>query len=511
MPRDRHGNATDAVVRADVGDCVVESGSDIRRRRGSRVCSCRDGAFGVTGNAASPVTAERTRQMFGAITARGRGAAQLMTLLLCTVVTGGHVLADHQYETDHQLAMPNPVDDERFGTAMAIEGTTAVIGAPGQVFGESAWPGRVLVYELTTDGWVYVATLSWADGVHGDAFGCSVDIDGDRIAVGIRNGHDHRGVMTGLVAIFHRLPGGWSSTDQPDVILSPLGGRDEDAFGATVMLQDDTLVVGAPGVDTINEDAGAAYVFTHDGQSWNERQTLLSTTDQHKQHFGLSIALEDDHLAIGAPNVGAHDDPGSVHCFLRNGSNTWDRIQVFDDRVDEQDGDHFGRAIAFAFDPTLNDRWMIVGSSGRNTHTGEMNAYRLNGDGTQWIHEQVIVADDLTNGDHFGFSISVDGDMLVVGATRGEVGETRRAGAAYRFDCNGNGRWVQRARVFLADSQPDASFGYAVNAYLNPFTGEPGALISACNFGGSQGGDGGIVDAAGVVAIVEPSSVSRQQ
>lgn len=418
--------------------------------------------------------------------------------------------AENRFETNALIDVPNPVGDERFGTAIAIHDTTAVIGAPGNVFGETAWPGRALIYELGPAGWSYIASLSWADGENGDAFGCAVDIDADRIVIGARNTRNTIGDMTGAAHVFNRPHTGWASTDQPDAILFQSDGNEEDGFGAAVAIDGPTIVVGAPSCDTGNIDAGAAYVFELNGSTWDEITRLYSSAMEVDEHFGLALAIDGDMLAVGAPNVGTHDDPGSVDCFRLSREGAWEWLQSFDHRDGEEDGDHFGRAIAFASDPLLEDRWMFVGCSGRDAHAGTVEGYRFDEGTEQWTLAQTIEASDRTNGDHFGFSLSVESDMLVIGGIWAEVGPLSRAGVAYRFDCNRSGRWVERAKVMLADSRPHASFGYAAAMYHNPFTSEPGALISASNFGGTQNGNG-VDDAIGAVAIVEPSSVARQQ
>ena len=67
------------------------------------------------------------------------------------------------------------------------------------------------------------------------------------------------------------------------------------SFGASVAIDGDTAVAGAPfddNVGTINQ--GAAYVFTRSGTTWTEQQKLTASDGGANDFFGTSVAIDGD-------------------------------------------------------------------------------------------------------------------------------------------------------------------------------------------------------------------------
>lgn len=138
------------------------------------------------------------------------------------------------------------VDYLRFGTAVATDGQTIVVGAP------NPWNlGKVYTYTYDGTSWTG-GTLTAPDGATGDQFGASVDVDGRMIVVGAP--YDD-GVRTdeGSAYVFvngvfrHKLGTG------------PVAG---DKFGTAVAVEGSTVVIGVPYADMAGLDAGAACIFT---------------------------------------------------------------------------------------------------------------------------------------------------------------------------------------------------------------------------------------------------------
>lgn len=77
---------------------------------------------------------------------------------------------------------PLPAFQQDFGQSVALDGTTVVVGIPGDdLAAEDA--GAVEVYELMGTGPELRATLRASDAEEGAAFGFEVDCDGDVILV----------------------------------------------------------------------------------------------------------------------------------------------------------------------------------------------------------------------------------------------------------------------------------------------------------------------------------------
>lgn len=179
-----------------------------------------------------------------------------------------------------------------FGLAVALEGDTLVVGEPGyQLFGGDE--NRVFVYQDLGGQWTRVARL---EGAHGTAFGYGVAIDGGRIAVGAYKDQSHGGPWRGSVSLYEDHAG-WGQVDELHS-EHPDGGDD---FGAQVLLRGDRLVVGAGGSEL---DLGERVHLYHWQAGWR-LATVLAPTGPGDWNFGTlfgaGLALDDETLLVGAP------------------------------------------------------------------------------------------------------------------------------------------------------------------------------------------------------------------
>ncbi len=142
------------------------------------------------------------------------------------------------------------IASSRMGRAVAIDGSVAVIGAPGN----SNAPGAAYVYELV-DGlnWTLIATLTAHDGANGDSFGSAVAVRGDQILVGASGDDGARGGAY----LFWRVHGGWVQRAK----LTAADGVASDVF-SRVAIDNGRGLVGAYLDDTGSlTDVGSVYVF----------------------------------------------------------------------------------------------------------------------------------------------------------------------------------------------------------------------------------------------------------
>ncbi len=95
-------------------------------------------------------------------------------------------LSDRNWVFQAKLAPSDLTSGSEFGTTVAIDGNSVVVGAP-QAPGTGAFAGAVYVFGKQNAGWIQTAKLIAADGVSGDGYGFGVDITGGTIAVGAPN------------------------------------------------------------------------------------------------------------------------------------------------------------------------------------------------------------------------------------------------------------------------------------------------------------------------------------
>ncbi len=290
-----------------------------------------------------------------------------------------------------------------------------------------------------------------------DNFGFSVAMSGDHLAVGAP-GDDTGGTDRGSAHLFTGVGANFSGLTWQKKLASGTGAlgmpalSNTDNFGFSIALNGDRLVIGAVGDDAGGADRGAVHVLTgvgsdFSGLTWRKKITsgggasgmpVLSNGDS----FGFSVALDGDRLAVGA----AGDDTGGTN---RGAVYLYNSVGVdFDGLIFRRklfsgsavipslaDGDQFGSAIA------LDGDRLAIGAPLDDTGGVDRGAVHLfNGVGSDFSNlafqrSITSVAGDsgfltLTDGDHLGFGVTLNNDLLAIGADRDHTVGTDR-GAVY--------------------------------------------------------------------------------
>ena len=97
----------------------------------------------------------------------------------------------------------------------------------------------------------------------------------------------------------------WIDTAQ-QAILRPSGMSQDAEFGASVLIEGDTVIVGAPYRVFDGVDSGGVYLFEKPLQGWQnsvENAILHLSNPAAGSEFGQSIALSGDLMLIGASGV----------------------------------------------------------------------------------------------------------------------------------------------------------------------------------------------------------------
>jgi hypothetical protein len=165
-----------------------------------------------------------------------------------------------------RLSPSDGVVGDSFGYAIAISGNTILVGSPNNPYGH--YYGAGYVYLMPPSGWVsatQTAKLTASDRVVYDLLGSSVYLNGSTALLGAP-GPFFPGLPTpGAAYIYSKPTTGWKTTSKFREKLIPADGLPTDNFGTAVSLSGSTVVVGAPFVhwdsDFSNPGPGAAYVF----------------------------------------------------------------------------------------------------------------------------------------------------------------------------------------------------------------------------------------------------------
>ena len=259
------------------------------------------------------------------------------------------------------------------------------------------------------------------------------------------------------------------------------------SFGTSMALFEDTLVVGASHEDGAatgaggdhagdsKEDSGAVYVFRRAGSSWTQEARLEPPNLDAGEHFGGSVAVSGDTLAVGA--LSKNQSRGAVYVFRRTGS-SWTQEAYLDASYHGRGG-LFGMRVALSGDLLAVSAPMDASTAkGINGHqsgndaswSGAVHVFRRTG--SSWAPEAYIKASNAGARDKFGYGLALSGDTLVVGAhwessaARGINGDQNNddalgSGAVYVFR-HTSASWVQEAYIKASNAGVRHFFGSKV-------------------------------------------------
>ena len=367
-----------------------------------------------------------------------------------------------------ELTASDGADFDRFGVSVAVNGDTAVIGAyhhgeTGLIFAGAAY---VYTRDSVTDVWSWEAKLTASDANAGDEFGISVAVDGDNVVIGARSA----ATSTGAVYVFTKPAGGWANITETHKLIAS-DGEQGDRFGGSVAIDGATIVIGATGAKNTVSDAevptGSTYVFTRTNSgSWVQKAKLTAPDRAENDEFGGSVDIDDDTIAVGASRHDGSDDltdSGVAYVYSMQAgvwATTTDSVRLTPSA--HVAGGRFGNSVS------VDGETIVVGVSGARESadadpTGAAYVFIRPADG--WVDGNEInqtaklTASDGGSGDQFGRSARVDGDTIVVGAHG-----NNNQGSIYLFTKPIDG-WVDTTdavKLAAFDGMNDDRFGIQV-------------------------------------------------
>jgi len=289
------------------------------------------------------------------------------------------------------------------------------------------------------------------DGAPDDEFGHSVAICGDFLAVGARLDDDN-GQSSGSAYVFQRIGTEWLQINK----LTASDAAADDQFGNAIAISCTPdgvrIAVAARQNGDFGLVSGSAYVFRHDVDRWIEEDKLLASDGQAWDLFGFSIAMSGDRVVVGArASSFVGDGLGAAYVYTRDGF-TWTEEAILS-ASDEDESDFFGYSVS------VNGDLIGVGASNdeeNGSTTGAAYLYRF--DGEAWNEEQKLRQSDPTPSAGLGFSIFVEDDTVLVGAWQAEAGGMMFAGAAYLFTYTGVA-WQETAKLTSDTPAQGEQFG----------------------------------------------------
>ena len=371
-----------------------------------------------------------------------------------------------------KLSPTGGTDYDNFGHSVAVDGDTVLVGAHEDGDNVKS-PGAVHVFTRNeSDEWIYQTKLTASGGAHADLFGYSVALSGNTAIIGAHQvDKDLTTTSSGAAYVFTRASGMWTETKK----LTASDGAAGDQFGVSVAVDGNTVVVGADGddKDAIDTDAGAAFVFTNDSGTWDLKVKLIASDANASDWFGSSVAVDGNTIVVGAPGDDDNgDDSGSIYVYTRplEGWPASPGASLTEgDKISHQGGkayDQFGYSVSVAGDITL------VGAPKDDTrYTDDGSVFVITRDSSgDWFEMIQLTAPDGGANDQFGYSVAVDSESILVGAYA-ETGPNLPRGSAYVLvapvwmDISGSGPTTTSHTVSGLTNYQEYWFGIrAVNA-----------------------------------------------
>lgn len=412
---------------------------------------------------------------------------------------------DPTFMQRNYLKASNAETEDEFARSIAIDGDTILIGAPGEDGGATGVngdesdnslidAGAAYVFVRANGGWTKQAYLKASNAGTGDRFGASVSIDGDFAVVGAPEDDG----KAGAAHVFQRGGTIWSHR----ALLKAVNAGANDLFGLAVAVSGDRILVGAVSEDSnavgingdggnnLMSDSGAAYLFAREGILWNHEAYLKASNPGAGDRFGASVAIDGDAALVGAPGessnaTGSNGDEsndlansaGAVYAFRLDGA-AWEQ-EAYLKASNTHANTHFGCSVALDGDTALIGACYEDGASrgvgGDETDLSLIDAgaaYVFVRDGAGWTQQAYLKASNPGSEEYFGWSVDVSGHYAIVGAQgessnavgiNGDGGNdlANSSGAAYLFRREG-ATWFHQDYLKSSNSESLDAFGLAV-------------------------------------------------
>ena len=315
--------------------------------------------------------------------------------------------------------------------------------------------------------------IAGSDKAGSDGEGASVAAWGDHILMGAPQDDNWQGANAGSVYAYKRVNGVWPTTQTS--ILAPAALDPGDNFGASVAIDDEWAVVGAPFADPAASSSGAAFLYKHYiGSGWNLEQQLFPGGGADTDRFGQTVAIDGEFAAIASPyrDVSGMEGAGGFYAAYGD-SEPW-TLGSLRTLPNPQAFDHFGHSLAM-------DEYLLVGGAPERDANGLSDSGSIglwhryyHPDppfiGWTWDFEIELTPEraDQQAGARFGSSVGISGtwDVIAVGAPGQNIGNATGAGKVFIFMLSYYDEWVQVSEITspLGPAE-DAGFGTKVMMY----------------------------------------------
>ncbi len=385
-----------------------------------------------------------------------------VTLFACTLAGPGAAQARGQWEQTHKLTPDDNDAGDIFGQSVSIDGNLMVIGA--QLDDDAGTrSGSAYVYRLDGSNWIEEAKLAASDGAPEDSFGVAVSVSGNVIVVGAA-GDDEEESSSGSAYVFRFDGTQWIEEAKLTASDPTWYGH----FGESISVDGNAALIGAHGHTFSDNLNGAAYVyrFAPDTSEWIEEAKLTASDGAELDSFGKAVTLSGDVAVIGAykDDDACPENPdcnsGSAYVYRFSGTEWIEEAKLT--APDAETEDFFGE---HGID--MHSDVIVIGSAGDDDGgDGSGSAYVFRFDGVAWSEEAKLTASDAAAWDEFGHSAAISENVIVIGARNGDAFTQAEpvvnSGVAYVYRFDGLD-WIEETKLCAADPEMGDGLGRSVS------------------------------------------------
>ncbi|MBN2778606.1 MAG: T9SS type A sorting domain-containing protein [Bacteroidales bacterium] len=382
---------------------------------------------------------------------------------------------------------------ENAGYSVSISGDYAVMGAYG--YNDNSGLAYVLYYDGSN--WNNIAQLSPSDAENDAHFGYSVAIHDDVIVVGAYQSYDSQ-LGSGSIYVFEKPIDGWSDmTETAKLTASVESGRH---LGYAIAFDGNTIVAGAPfdNIDGVITMAGSVYVFEKPEDGWatgHENAILQASDPEASDYFGSSVAVENDIIVVGhyIDNENGNSS-GSIYVYEKSGENWINATETTKFSSSNSEANCY-----FGYSVDISNQIIVAGSFPQlSSIAGFASVFQK--DEGNWVELANLSNSDATSSDNFGIDVSIDNDIIVVGANNNSS-----SGASYLFKQASTGWTNMTETIKLTASDATENDYFGINTDI-----QNGKIIIGANGLDSNGSEsGGAYLFLLPYVLEEPESISN--
>ncbi|GAB5521939.1 MAG: choice-of-anchor B family protein [Rhodothermales bacterium] len=334
--------------------------------------------------------------------------------------------------TLHQrLSAPNAFVGDRFGAALATDGTRLLVSATGANDGA----GEAYLFTRGTDGaWTHAATLT-PSAAPGTYAGLRVALSESIALLGAPDADERRGT----VFVMREGANGQWSEDTIDLPQREPGGQ----FSVGLAAAADRVAFGAP---FAKNNRGTVYVYRWDAMraAWTLDAELSGRVagGVAQSFFGINLGFSQGELVVAASSYNA---TGAVESYAFDTASTTWRLRQ---RLVGNFNENFGLGLH------VREDTLVVGAVGINSFQGGARVYARDGSKPLWLSAGLINNPSNTQGQNVGRVVAASGPNVLIGAPSAE-GNT---GVAYLFRQSGSA-WTAEATLQHNDGRLPALVG----------------------------------------------------